>query len=198
MHTKPSRNYQIDTKLLPDAKIGAVPRGTQFPQIPMLQCAPPLKEKRRHLLTLHSPLVQCVNNWKFKFKFDWFTDDIVDQIDLPIHDSVGSGGFQLRVRLETGRRSCLTAEKAEFSLGDVLSWRGNELGECVGFTLDSSSRIQLRTGSTNSYAVQGSMTINANSIPYHAIIPTNWRQRSDNSQTYDLHKGGWAIHYCFS
>ena len=36
---KPSKNDQIDTKLLPDAKIGAVPRGTQFPQIPMLQCA---------------------------------------------------------------------------------------------------------------------------------------------------------------
>ena len=34
--SKPSKNDQIDTKLLPDAKIGAVPRGTQFPQIPML------------------------------------------------------------------------------------------------------------------------------------------------------------------
>ena len=37
--SKPSKNDQIDTKLLPDAKIGAVPRGTQFSQIPMLQCA---------------------------------------------------------------------------------------------------------------------------------------------------------------
>ena len=35
---KPSKNDQIDTKLLPDAKIGAVPRGTQFSQIPMFQC----------------------------------------------------------------------------------------------------------------------------------------------------------------
>ena len=37
--SKPSKNDQIDTKLLPDAKIGPVPRGTQFSQIPMLQCA---------------------------------------------------------------------------------------------------------------------------------------------------------------
>ena len=37
--SKPSKNDQIDTKLLPDAKIGAVPRGTQFSQIPMLQIA---------------------------------------------------------------------------------------------------------------------------------------------------------------
>jgi len=36
---KPSKNDQIHTKLLPDAKIGAVPRGTQFSQIPMLKCA---------------------------------------------------------------------------------------------------------------------------------------------------------------
>ena len=27
MHTKPSRNYQTDTKLLPDARIAVVPRG---------------------------------------------------------------------------------------------------------------------------------------------------------------------------
>ena len=37
--SKPSKNDQIDTKLLPDAKIGPVPRGTQFSQVPMLQCA---------------------------------------------------------------------------------------------------------------------------------------------------------------
>ena len=38
--SKPSKNDQIDTKLLPDAKIGPVPRSTQFSQIPMLQCVP--------------------------------------------------------------------------------------------------------------------------------------------------------------
>ena len=36
--SKPSKNDQIDTKLLPDAKIGPVPRSTQFSHIQMLQC----------------------------------------------------------------------------------------------------------------------------------------------------------------
>ena len=49
---KPSKNDQIDTKLLPDAKIGAVPRGTQFPQIPMLQCEAGEKMRKRRLLEL--------------------------------------------------------------------------------------------------------------------------------------------------
>ena len=41
--SKPSKNDQIDNKLLPDAKIGPVPRSTPFSQIPMLQCALKLK-----------------------------------------------------------------------------------------------------------------------------------------------------------
>ena len=45
---KPSKNDQIDTKLLPDAKIGVVPRGTQFSQIPMLQCVKPDLYKKYH------------------------------------------------------------------------------------------------------------------------------------------------------
>ena len=55
---KPSKNDQIDTKLLPDAKIGPVPRSTQFYQIPMLQCVTVLSMIVYHFCTdMHKKLV---------------------------------------------------------------------------------------------------------------------------------------------
>ena len=47
--SKPSKNDQIDTKLLPNDKIGAVLRSTQFPQIPILQCVAGVTAIQQHV-----------------------------------------------------------------------------------------------------------------------------------------------------
>jgi len=112
--------------------------------------------------------------------------DEVRRIHLPIYSCAGCGGHQLSVRMQTESSSCSTIVKESFSSGDDLTWSRHQLGNCQGFTINSSTRIGLHTSYSNEYAVQGTMTIQTDSNQYRASIPNTWRGMRDNSKTYGI------------
>lgn len=116
----------------------------------------------------------------------------VSRIELPIHGHAGCGGHDLRVTLENGHgNSCSTARKGEFPAGETLSWSGQDLGECRGFTIDDSTGIKLHTDSSNRFCVVGSMTISTTSgEPYFSRIANYWRNNVHNHETFKVFQRG--------